>query len=494
MCILYLPFIITQVKFNHIVTFIFYILCYDSVWTESVYLTHKDSDMKKRIFNLLKIICLLLCVIFLATACSNDGDTEGGTFASGSDSDPDAVAKAQRQCWQGALLKTFYENLGSMSISVYNKLTNEDLLSVMMIAFAFWMAFQILRHVSSTSPESIGEFWTKVLRKAALCAICGTLASSTENIMYALNTFVFPIYITLLEFCAQILEIVGKDDTIQAIKLSGATDNETCEVFPYSMRGCGIENADNIKISATSFPTEPMNLMICMACAVGAKLDIGYSIAMKTLSLPGLAPVFVAIFLIATFTIAKFGFALYIVDSVFRLDMMVVIAPFLIMFYPFEQTRKWTGVGFKIILNSAAIMLCLAILVSMTIQAMMNVLSNPKMGINFGDKAAFENFGVIPITLIFMGIIILKSSGLAVTLSESVTGGGGDTRFQKKMAALLGTVAKGLFVLATWGSGKAVTTAIEHSERLKALHDKVQKAKAKVNKVRNTMNRIAGRK
>ena len=146
--------------------------------------------MKKRIFNLLKIICLLLCVIFLATACSNDADTEGGTLASGSDSDPDAAAKAQRQCWQGALLKTFYENLGSMSISVYNKLTNEDLLSVLMIAFSFWMAFQILRHVSATSPESIGEFWTKVLRKAALCAICGTLASSTENIMYALNTFV----------------------------------------------------------------------------------------------------------------------------------------------------------------------------------------------------------------------------------------------------------------------------------------------------------------
>ena len=450
--------------------------------------------MKKRIFNLLKIICLLLCVIFLATACSNDADTEGGTLASGSDSDPDAATKAQRQCWQGALLKTFYENLGSMSISVYNKLTNEDLLSVLMIAFSFWMAFQILRHVSATSPESIGEFWTKVLRKAALCAICGTLASSTENIMYALNTFVFPIYITLLEFCAQILEITGKDDTIQAIKLSGATDENSCEVFPYSMKGCGIDNTDNIKISATSFPEEPMNLMTCMACAVGAKLDVGYSIAMKTFDLPGLAPVLVAVFLVVAFTIAKFGFVLYIVDSVFRLDMMVVIAPFLIMFYPFEQTRKWTGVGFKIILNSAGIMLCLAILVSMTIQAMMNVLSSPAMGIDFGNKEAFENLGVVPITLVFMGIIILKSSGLAVTLSESVTGGGGDTKFQKKIAALLGTIAKGIFVLVTWGSGKAVTTAINHIERVKAIYDKIQKAKAKVNKVRNAMNRIAGRR
>ena len=173
--------------------------------------------------------------------------------------------------------------------------------------------------------------------------------------------------------------------------------------------------------------------------------------------------------------------------------MMIIIAPFLILFYPFEQTRKWTVTGFKIILNSSAIMLCLGVLISMTILAMQNILVNPSMG-ELGTASSLSDFGVIPISLIFLGFVIIKASGIAVSLSESVTGGGGDTKFQKKMAALVGTVAKGLFVGLTAGGGKIVTAVVEHSQRLKAIHDKIQKVKKKVEKVQNKMNRLAGRK
>lgn len=447
--------------------------------------------MKKNVIKLLKIISLLLCVIFLVTACGTEGE-EGGTMMSGSSDNQEELKAEQRKCWQGDLLGVFYENLGSMSIKVYNKLTGEDLLGVLMMAFSIWMAFQILRHVSATSPESIGEFWTKVIRKAALCLICGTLASSTENIMYTLNTFVFPIYITLLEFCGEILKLTGSGPNTDMGLPDGNGGAMCIKLGDAPSAPCTIDS-NSVAMSATEFPQAPKDLMKCMACAVGARLDVGYQIAITTLGLGGLAPVLVAVFLFAAFTITKFGFVLYLVDSVFRLDMMIVIAPFLILFYPFEQTRKWTGVGFKIILNSAAIMLCLAILVSMTILAMQNVLTSPSMGISFGDASAYESFGVVPITMIFLGIIILKSSGLAVTLSDTVTGGGGDTKFQKKVAALIGTIAKGIFVIASWGSGKAVTTVIDHVERVKAIYDKIQKAKAKINKVKNAMNKMAGR-
>ncbi|MBO6282285.1 MAG: hypothetical protein J6N49_07170 [Alphaproteobacteria bacterium] len=449
--------------------------------------------MGKNLFKLLKIICMLLCVMFLVTACGSEGDNgEGGTAMGGSHDKAEDLQREQRKCWQGSLLGTFYDNLGAMSIKVYKNLTGENLLGLLMLAFSIWMAFQILRHVSATSPESIGEFWTKVIQKAALCLICGTLASSTENIMYALNTFVFPIYITLLEFCDSILKITSAppQDLCLPDKSGGAG---ICIPMDNAPSGNCTIDLSKVSMSADKFPEAPGELMKCMACSVGARLDAGYQIAITTLGKAGLASFLVAVFLIASFTIAKFGFALYLVDSIFRLDMMIVIAPFLILFYPFEQTRKWTGVGFKIILNSAAIMLCLAILVSMTIVAMQNVLTSPSMGIEFGDPDAYSGFGIVPITMVFLGIVVFKATGLAVTLSDSVTGGGGDTKFQKKMAALVGTIAKGIFVIATWGSGKAVTAAIDHVERVKAIYDKIQKAKAKINKAKNAMNRIAGR-
>ncbi|MBR1600590.1 MAG: hypothetical protein IJ677_03330, partial [Alphaproteobacteria bacterium] len=397
-------------------------------------------------------------------------------------------------CWQGELLGYFYKPLGEMATSVYVKLTQtNDILKLMMLAFSLWMAFQILRHVSTTSPESIGEFWTKVLRKATLCFACGYLASSPDGIFYVLNTFVFPIYLTLLELCGNVIDITSNTPEAAAKSLKLPGSSEICETYNYSMSGgCKLPDTSSIGLSVNEFPKEPLNMMTCMACAVGSRLDVGYHVAVYAMK-SGFFGFLVGCFLIAAFFITKIGFAMYLVDSIFRLDMIIIIAPFLILFYPFEQTRKWTATGFKIILNSSAIMLCLGVLMSMTVLAMQKILVNPSMG-EFGSASVYSEFGVVPISLIFLGFVIIKASGIAVSLSESITGGGGDTKFQKKMAALVGTVAKGLFVGLTAGVGKSVTALVDRVERLKAMRDKIQKTSKKIEKVRNTMSRLAGRK
>ena len=82
---------------------------------------------------------------------------------------------------------------------------------------------------------------------------------------------------------------------------------------------------------------------------------------------------------------------------------------------------------------------------------------------------------------------------MAVELSEKVTGGGGEARFQKKMAALIGNIAKAILVICSVGAGKAVTTAIEHSERLRAIAEKIKKTQAKMKKMQQKMNQLAGR-
>lgn len=470
-------------------------------------------------YKVIKIMFIAFGVVFLLVACSDDSkDAEHATpfSASASGGNNGTMADAQRggfsgeaqdgsfmtplkvdepTCWQGELLEIFYKPLGAMALQVYDVLATEEVISLMMLAFSLWMAFQILRHVSSPTPESMGEFWTKVLRKGTLCFACGYLASSPDNVLYVLNSFVFPIYITLLELCGNVIDIVNTSPEASAKAiLFGNSDKAICEVYNYSMTGsgsCVLSDTAKIAISKNSFPTEPLKMMSCMACAVGARLDVGYTVALYAMS-GGMFGFIVGIFLLAAFTITKLGFAMYLVDSIFRLDMMVIVAPFLIMFYPFEQTRKWTVVGFKIILNSSAIMLCLGVLISMTILAMQKVLVNDQIA-DFGNIDVYKTFGTVPISLIFLGFVVIKASGIAVSLSESVTGGSGDTKFQKKMAALVGTVAKGIFAAVSFGAGKIVTFAVEHSQRLKAAAEKIQKTREKINKVHQKMQHLAGR-
>lgn len=460
-----------------------------------------ERNMKSKIYKLLKMFFVAFGVIFLLTACGNDGETP---FTNKDQISEDEMAEQQsssgfidgsNRCWQGDLLDLFYKPLGEMSLKVYKNITSEDIMHLMILAFSLWMAFQILRHVASPSPESIGEFWTKVLRKATLCFACGYLASSPENIFYVINTFILPIYITLLELCGSILDLMNKtpEATAKSLKIVGNT-TEICETYNYNMVGtasCALPDTSAIEIQPQKFPQEPLQLMGCMACAVGSRLDVGYKIALYAMK-SGFFGFIVGVFLAAAFLITKLGFALYLVDSIFRLNMMIIIMPFLILFFAFEQTRKWSATGFKIILNSSAIMLCLGILVSMTIFAMQKILINRDMG-EFGEIPLYNDFGVVPISLIFLGFIIIKASGLAVSLSDSVTGGGGDTKFQKKMAALVGTVAKGIFTAVTAGGGKVITTIAEHSARVRAIAEKAQKAQKKAQQIQQKMQKLAGR-
>lgn len=444
-------------------------------------------------YKIFKVLFIILCSVFLFTACS---DNEGGTVAP-EGNDEEQLKAEQRSCWQGDLLKSFYKGIGAQTLNVYNSLTTENnLLNVVILVFSIWMGFQILKHVATPSPESIGEFWTKIIRQAFICTLCGTLASSTMNIHFVINNFVFPVYLTILEFASRVLDIMGQDPdaSVSAIAIQ-SDDGVLCEVYNQSINdtSCQIANTEQLKADGGEFPEAPANMMSCMACAMAARLNVGYSVALKVITLPGFVPTFVGIFLLVCFGIAKLGFAFYLLDSIFRMNMILIIMPFLIMFYAFNQTRKWSIKGFQIIIHSAAIMLCLTIIVSMCVLAMQKMLTDPNMGMDFGKKAEYENFGVVSMSMLFMGFLIKKASGEAVRLAGKITGYDGDAGLQKKIKQLIAFVAKAIFVIATWGSGKSVTTVLDYFQKLKEAYEKYKKVKEKVQKVRDKMQKLAGR-
>jgi hypothetical protein len=161
------------------------------------------------------------------------------------------------------------------------------------------------------------------------------------------------------------------------------------------------------------------------------------------------------------------------------------------MSYPFEQTRRWSITGFKIIINSSVIMLCLVVMVVMAILALENILlTGGKDGYDFALISSFEDFGVVPMALIFTAFLIVKISGLAVSLADRITTGGGGNEFQRKVQQLAGTI--GQFLLGTLlgkagdGINKLIDKATEHSQALKYM-------RTKLGQVNDFKNRIAGR-
>lgn len=445
--------------------------------------------------SIIKILFIVFCTLFMLSAC---GSTEGLSLIPSADQrgeNAEQLSAEHRQCWQAGMLRVFYTSISSQTVIIYDALTKENLMGLMMLAFSIWMAYKILTHVSSPVPESIGEFWTAVLQKAFLCLLCGILASSKGQVLYALNSFIMPIYITILEFASEIMQVLNDNNpdlTIPGISVASADGSNTlCEQYAHStaQNGCRITNTQNILFTENSgMPDAPLKMMECLVCAVNDRLNVGYSLAYRLLQMATLLSTIVGIILLAAFVIAQLCFALYLIDSIFRLNMILIIFPFLIIAYPFEQTRRWSITGFKVIINSSVIMLCLVVMVLMAILALENILLTGKQqGFDFALVSAYEDFGVVPMALIFTAFLVVKVSGLAVSLADRVIHEGGDTRFQKKVAALVGTIGQ-YFLSATTGAlgngiNKLIDKAAEHSSKLRTIQNKIAQMEYYKNKI-----------
>ena len=128
------------------------------------------------ILNFLKILMILFSVCFLLTACngtessSNSGTgsetlsvTPMNSDGAGSKS-PSELAQEQRQCWQSGILEIMYEQMGAISLGLYQEMTT-GALTLMMVAFSVWFSFRLLKHLGSFQEENVAEVWKEVLKK-----------------------------------------------------------------------------------------------------------------------------------------------------------------------------------------------------------------------------------------------------------------------------------------------------------------------------------------
>jgi len=436
----------------------------------------------KDIFKILKVMLVVIFTVFLLSACGSSDEKSGHntdvTIAdkglTGEESDLD---DQQRSCWQAELLSTFYDAMAQSSMKAYPKVTSSAM-PLMIVAFAVWLSIRLLKHVSSVVEENPAKVWTEIMRMGFVCLVCGLLASSTTFLLFVLNKLIFPIYYTFLEYGSRVLAALSVNGDFNAEgvflgKSDGAVKDGFCILYSNDLicKAPPLEAA-KIESGAGSFPSGPSIMMQCLTCATSDRMQIGFTLSTFLMTMKSLSSGLCGLMLFAIFAIVKIGFVFYMVDSIFRMNIMVILLPCFILGYPFKFSRKWVKVGFESIINSAAILAFIAILISMALLAMQYILvDNAEL---LGKRANYTEFGVIPLSLILIGFLILKSTGIAVALADTMVGGGGGTKFQEKIAKL--AVWAGKKVL-SWATGGLSKIALENPviEKMVEMRKKSQK-------------------
>ncbi len=433
------------------------------------------------IFKLLRTILMVFAVVFALGACNSDrpgAETVSAIEISDDPNEQNELDEQQRACWQAELLSSFYNVMAKSSVKAYPHVTGSAL-PLMMVAFAVWLSFRILKHVGSVVEESSAVVWTEISRMAFLCLTCGLLASSTNFLLFALNKLILPIYYTFLEYGSLVLNTMTTSANAESPGIYlGEAEKGVCLIYTNSLI-CAAPALE--KVTMDSFPSGPSELMQCLTCGINDRMQLGFILAKNLLSMASLSSVLCGIAVFAIFAIVKISFVFYMVDSIFRMNIMVILLPCLILAYPFRYTRKWTLKGFLIILNSAAILALIAIIIALSLMAMQILLIDNSALI--GDRDLYVEFGAVPLLVLLIAFLVLKSIGLAVSLAGTLVGGGGGTDFQKKIASLAAQVAKKAFIAITGVIGKIIS----QSKAVQAIQQKRQEAKDKINE-------LAGRK
>ena len=404
----------------------------------------------------------VMLTIFLC-ACDKDEDRASGV---------EGNYTGQAACWQTKIIDIVLKEINDLFKEVSNEIAIDGP-NVVMLGYAIWLAFRLLKILPSFKEENLGEIWTEIIQKMFLCVFCAWAASSTELISWTLKTFVVPIYNTIIELGAEVLKNVKPLETISLSEEMGAI------TFSGDYSNCSVSKLNVDDISGSIKP-----MAYCMTCMISDRLNGGIRVGVVLLASLDLGAMFVGLSMIALYAFAKFAFIFFLVDSLFRLNFAVFLFPLLILGVPFNYTRKWSKYGFEMFLNSSGIMLFLGVLISISVSSLEFILKT------FADKEFFTETnlagqGPILLSLWLIAVLIINIPGLACTLADKFIGGGRGLEFQKQVSQFAINTAKraGAAILGsvTAGATKTITNTLEKYQGTREALDSVKTINSKVN-------------
>ncbi len=416
-----------------------------------------------------KLLILLLAAFLILSGCTKNTFEDESSLNEAQNSDLPNI-----NCWQADVLSQVYDVIGSKIMKMYDTLSAGSL-SVMMIGFAVWVALRLLKFVSSVTEDSPAEIWNEIIRKAFVCLFCGYLAYSSGTLLYVINFLLFPIYAAFLEFGSKILELATQDETSVVILGKEVT-------FLQQKISCGI--VGNITADLTGFPDAIETSMKCMICTLVERLRLGREVALAAMFSGTILAFLSGLLVFFIFYVVGFGFVFYLIDSLFRFGMMILLLPIFIMAYAFGPTRKWTGIGFSNIMNSAAFLMAFSIIVATVLMAMISLINDNAAIFNPDNpEVHFKDFSITVLCLLLIGFLIFGSMSVSQQLTSAIIGGKVDAKFQQNLKAvgqaILGAITGGF----AW-VGKKV--AFNQRTKLGRLLDKG-------NAFKETLDRWAGR-
>ena len=360
-----------------------------------------------------------------------------------------------KSCIFCPLFLTIFNAAQTMATNSFQILAN-SLSYVMVLGFAIFIAFLVLKYVSAFTKQDAPKFTNEIFIQAFKVIVAFILLS---NGVYIYNLVVGPVLSAGLEFGSALLFEKGSGYTewcaIQAnIQAQVKEMNIASGLIPqylYVKLDCFIRSVQAEIAQAQSIGSS----LMCVARNAGAA-SLG-SVTILENAIWDFGMFFQGLIIWGFAILISLAFAFYLIDATVRLGIIGALMPFLIACWPFKVTSGYTKQGWTMFLNTFFTYVMMGLVVSINIQLIMMSLTGGKGGMD-QIKSAISGDNITYLQELldigFSGFLVLlacclfgfKISSQATDLAATFAGGGGDGKIGASIGTLAASGAKGLAV------------------------------------------------
>ena len=369
------------------------------------------------------------------------------------------------------LFLTIFNAAQQMATNAYEKLA-KPIANVMLIGFAIYIAFLVLKYVSAFTKQDAPKFTNEILQQAFKVMVAYILLLNS-NAIY--NYAVGPVLSAGMEFGGALLFEDGsgymewcsveenlQEETQKQVALDkdkGKVEEGVLPAYLYVKLSCFIRSVQAEISTAQSIGST----LMCVSRNTAAK-----NLAIIENAIWDFSMFFQGLVIWILALIISLAFAFYLIDATVRLGIVGALMPFLIACWPFKKTAGYTSKGWQMLLNTFFTYAMMGLIVSVNIQLIMQGLTGSKGSANDlmalidgNDVGALQEM----LDIGFSGFLVLlacclfgwKLTGQATALAGTFASGAG-APIAPQIGGLAASGGKAA-VLGTIGMGKAAADA-----------------------------------
>jgi len=410
----------------------------------------------------------LAVMLTLVVVCLSGCQIMDGLFSDEHMTEYDNEYTKRSGCWGCLIFEALFNAINGMINALYPMVV-EGCRKLLAVLFALWILYKVGNVFFSFKQPDMGEFWSEFARMCIAVIFCAAILTNKDTLFTLVDYTLVPAFEGMVNMGVAIIERTFEN---MGMEVNPVQDN-IINAGNSNYAGCAMSHVVSDE-KGVAFDNGMKETMTCVIFEMHKRLSYAYFFAYKLIVYGEILSIIVGVGMLVIFLLIGLVFPFYLVDGIFRVGIVFIILPILVVFWPFKPLRQFATAAWRLVLSAFVQVTMMAVFVTLMVEIVTDFTlvsvgridgvpefveqSNRTAGIDFIK----QNIDSTPEKLFFMLFISFyayKFMGKVAHLSAQLVGANPQTTLFAKATGILARMLASLTLMAARGAKVASNMA-----------------------------------